>query len=372
MREYLVVFGVALATTYLLAVVAREVASRYQAVARVRDRDVHAVPIPYFGGVAMLGGLGAAYLIATQMPFLSREAEFNDARAVLVGGTVICAVGVIDDMFELDALSKFAGQVDAAIIVVAMGVQFVYLPLPGNTLDIDPIQSVLFSVFMIVLTANGVNFVDGLDGLAAGVVGIGATAFFAYAFLLVAENGQTRAIAAAVLTAALAGVCIGILPHNFFPARMFIGDSGSMLIGFVLACSAISLTGQFPVLNISQGVAGAEASLLPALLPLVLPFAMLLVPFVDLLMAVVRRTRAGRSPFSPDKRHLHHRLLEIGHSHRRAVLIMYALAALVAFGTVVISLFGGWRAYAGFGLMAAVTAVVVFVVPRWNQTTPIV
>ncbi|MGH3425890.1 MAG: glycosyltransferase family 4 protein, partial [Nocardioidaceae bacterium] len=211
MREYLVVFGVALAVTYLLAVVARELAHRYGAVARVRDRDVHAVPIPYFGGVAMLGGLGAAYLVATHMPFLSREADFNDARAVLVGGAVICAVGVVDDLFELDALSKFAGQVVASIIVVAMGVQLVYLPLPGNTLDIDPIQAVLFSVFMIVLTANAVNFVDGLDGLAAGVVGIGAIAFFGYAFVLAAENGQTRAIAAALLTAALAGACVGIL-----------------------------------------------------------------------------------------------------------------------------------------------------------------
>ncbi|MGH3423314.1 MAG: MraY family glycosyltransferase, partial [Nocardioidaceae bacterium] len=204
-------------------------------------------------------------------------------------------------------------------------------------------------------------------------VGIGAIAFFGYAFVLAAENGQTRAIAAALLTAALAGACVGILPHNFFPARMFIGDSGSMLIGFVLACSAISLTGQYPVADVSQGFAGARASLLlPAVLPLVLPFAMLLVPFVDLLMAVVRRTRAGRSPFSPDKMHLHHRLLEIGHSHRRAVLIMYALAALVAFGTVVISLFAGWRAYLGFGLMAIATGVVVFWLPRWRQTTPIV
>src|SRR5699024_6479243 len=146
--------------------------------------------------------------------------------------------------------------------------------------------------------------------------------FFAFAFFLAAENGETRAIAAALLTAALAGACIGILPHNFYPARMFIGDSGSMLTGFVLACPAVGLTGQFPVLDISQGCAGAKASLLPTLLPLVLPFAMLLVPLVDLMMAVVRRTRAGRSPFSPDKMHLHHRLLEIGHSHRRAVLTM--------------------------------------------------
>jgi UDP-GlcNAc:undecaprenyl-phosphate GlcNAc-1-phosphate transferase len=369
MRAYLVVFGVALGVTYLLGVVARELALRFDAVAPVRDRDVHAVPIPYFGGVAMLGGLLGAFVVATRLPFLARSYDvvLAEALPVLLGGAVICIVGVVDDLFELDAMSKLAGQVLAAAIVVAMGVQIVYLPLSGNTFGIDPIQSVLLTVFMIVLTANAVNFVDGLDGLAAGVVAIGAVAFFIFAFLLAVKNGETHAVAAAFLTAALAGVCIGILPHNFFPARMFIGDSGSMLIGFVLACSAISLTGQFAAGSSTQGING-QASLLTVYLPLFLPFTMLLVPFVDLLMAVVRRTRAGRSPFSPDKMHLHHRLLEIGHSHRRAVLVMYMLAGLVAFGSVVISLFAGLWSYVAFGSLAAVTAVAVFWLPRWRRT----
>lgn len=366
MREYLVVFGVALGVTYLLASIARMLAVRFNAVARVRDRDVHSVPIPYFGGPAMLGGLVAAYLIATRLPFLSRadDAVFGDALAVLIGGTVICIVGIIDDLYELDALSKFAGQVLAAVIVVAMGVKFVYLPLYGNYLGLDQAQALIFSVLLIVGTANAVNFVDGLDGLAAGMVAIGAIAFFSYSFLLAVENGETRAIAASLLTAALAGACIGILPHNFFPARMFIGDSGSMLIGFVLACSSISLTGQFPATRISEGIGGAENNFLPALLPLILPIAMLLVPFADLALAVVRRTRAGRSPFSPDKMHIHHRLLEIGHSHRRAVLSMYMIAALVAFGTVIVGLFNGWQSILGFGVMTVLTGIVVFVLPR--------
>ena len=371
MREYLVVFGVALGVTYLLASIARQLAYRFHAVAKVRDRDVHAVPTPYFGGPAMLGGLIAAYLVATHLPFLSRadEAVFGDALAVIIGGAVICIVGVIDDLYELDALSKFAGQVLAAVIVVAMGVQFVYLPLYGNYLGLDQIQAMIFSVFLIVGTANAVNFVDGLDGLAAGMVAIGAVAFFSYSFVLAVENGETRAIAAALLTAALAGACIGILPHNFFPARMFIGDSGSMLIGFVLACSSISLTGQFPATSLSEGFGGAETNFLPALLPLILPFTILLVPFADLALAVVRRTRAGRSPFSPDKMHIHHRVLEIGHSHRRAVLVMYMIASLVAFGSVVISLFSGWRSIAGFGVLAVITAAVVFWLPRIGRKT---
>lgn len=368
MREYLVVFGVALGVTYLLASLARMAAVRVGAVASVRARDVHAVPTPYFGGPAMLGGLIAGYLVATQLPFLSRNgsAVLGDAGAVIIGGALICLVGVIDDLFELDALSKFAGQVLAALVVVALGVQFLYLPLYNNYLGLDNVQSVIFTVVLIVGTANAVNFVDGLDGLAAGMVAIGAIAFFSFAFFLAVVNGETRAIAAALLTAALAGACLGILPHNFFPARMFIGDSGSMLIGFVLACSSISLTGQFPATSLSEGI-GGEASFLAVLLPLFLPFAILMIPFVDLALAVARRTRAGRSPFSPDKMHIHHRLLEIGHSHRRAVLLMYATAGLVAFGSVVVSLFSGWASIIGFAILAICTAAAVFLLPKLDS-----
>jgi UDP-GlcNAc:undecaprenyl-phosphate GlcNAc-1-phosphate transferase len=372
MREYLLIFLMAAVATYVTASVAREVATRLHAVAKVRDRDVHATPIPYFGGIAILAGLGAAYVMMRQLPFLSMSADFvfDDASAVLLGGVLICIVGAVDDVFELDALTKFAGQVVAAVVVVAQGVQFLYLPLPGltGTLVLDPLQAAFFSVLLIVVTVNAVNFIDGLDGLAAGVICIGAAAFFIFAYLLARENAQSLAITAALLTAALAGACAGFLPHNFFPARMFMGDSGSMLIGLVLAGSAISLTGQFPATSVSEGLAGARATLTPTLLPLILPVAMVMVPFVDLLLAVIRRTRAGRSPFSPDKMHLHHRLLEIGHSHRRAVLVMYMLAGFVAFGTVWLGLFAGWRSVGGVGLLAVITIVATFVLPRWRQT----
>ena len=292
-REYLVVFGIALGVTYLLASIARQLAVRFGAVARVRDRDVHAIPTPYFGGPAMFGGLLAAYAVAMHLPFLSLadSTVFGPVRGVLLGGAVICLVGVIDDLYELDALSKFAGQVLAAIIVVTQGVQFFYLPLYGNYLGLDQTQAMIFTVILIVGTANAVNFVDGLDGLAAGIVAIGAVAFFAYAFVLAVENGETRAIAAALLTAALAGACIGILPHNFFPARMFIGDSGSMLIGFVLACSSISLTGQFPATSLSEGVGGAEAELPPGLAAAAAP--------VHDPAGAVHRSRSGCHPAHP-------------------------------------------------------------------------
>ncbi|MPZ93535.1 MAG: undecaprenyl/decaprenyl-phosphate alpha-N-acetylglucosaminyl 1-phosphate transferase [Propionibacteriales bacterium] len=370
MREYMLVMLVAAAATYLLATIAREVAMRIGAVAQVRDRDVHAIPIPYFGGIAMLGGLVTAFLVALNLPFLSRAQELlQDAGYVLLGGLVICVVGVIDDVIELDWITKLAGQLLAAGVVVIGGVQFLWLPLPGSSplLSLDPSQAALLTVLVIVATSNAVNFVDGLDGLAAGIVGIGAAAFFSFAYLVSVVNNLDRGTPAAFLTVALVGVCLGILPHNFYPARMFIGDAGAMLIGFILACSAITLTGNYPSVDIDRGIGGASASLLPALLPLVLPFAVLLVPFLDMGLAVVRRTRAGRSPFAPDKQHLHHRLLEIGHSHRRAVLLMYLWAAVVAGGTVMVSLFTGWQVLLGLGLMLLLALVLTFGLTWWRR-----
>lgn len=371
MREYLLVFITAFAVTYLLAVLARELAMRLGAFAKVRDRDVHEVPIPYFGGVAMLAGLTAAIIVASRLPFLGHTPDrghiFHDARAILIGGALICLIGVIDDIYDLDAITKLAGQVLTATVVVIQGVQLLWLPLPGggsvSMFTLGGSQAALLTVIIIVATMNAVNFVDGLDGLAAGVVGIGAAAFFSFSVLLIFVNGQQIFTTAAMLTAALAGVCMGFLPHNFWPARMFMGDSGSLLIGLMLSCSAISLTGQFSANNINEGIAGAKASLLPELLPLILPFAVLIVPFLDLVLAVVRRTRAGRSPLSPDKKHLHHRLLEIGHSQRRAVLVMYLWAGLVAFGVVLVSLFSGLWSVVGISAMAVSALLLTFGLP---------
>jgi UDP-GlcNAc:undecaprenyl-phosphate GlcNAc-1-phosphate transferase len=366
MREYLVVFLVAAATTYLLTVVAREIALRTGAVAAVRDRDVHAEPIPYLGGLAMLGGLWAGYLVARELPFLSTSGPFvfRDAGIVLIAGAMICAVGVLDDLFEIDALSKLGGQVLAAGFLIFSGIQYTFFPTQdGSQFSLDPAQGAILTVFIVVATVNAVNFVDGLDGLAAGVVGIGAIAFFLFCYQLANFNQVSLATTGALLSAGLAGACAGFLPHNFHPARLFMGDSGSMLIGLVLSASAVTLSGQFSGSEITQGASGSQASLLPTLLPVLLPVSILIVPIVDLLLAVVRRTRAGRSPMAPDKQHLHHRLLEIGHSQRRAVFIMWMWAALVAFGTVLASLFtGGWM-WLSLGAMTVVTIGLTFLLP---------
>ena len=368
MREYLLVFLVAAAATYLLTVIAREIALRTGAVARVRDRDVHAEPVPYFGGLAMLGGLAAAYLVAHELPFLSSHGPptvvFHDARNVLIAGAMICAVGVLDDLFELDALTKLGGQVLAAGFLILNGIQYWYFPQGhGGQFLLDPAQGALLTAFVVVATMNAVNFVDGLDGLATGVVGIGALAFFVFCYQLTSLNNASLASTGALLSAMLAGACAGFLPHNINPARLFMGDSGSMLIGLVLSASAITLTGQYSGSDLSKGAMGSPASLAPTFLPLALPVLLLMVPIADLVLAVVRRTRRGQMFYHPDKEHLHHRLLEIGHSQRRAVLIMWMWAALIAGGMVVASLYAGRWMWVSLGGMTLLTVTMTFVLP---------
>ena len=370
MREYLCVFLVAAVVSYLLCVVARELAMRSGAVAQVRDRDVHVVPIPYFGGVAMLGGLAAGCLVARHLPFLGRAQPtvFHDSSIVLIAGTIICAIGVVDDLIELDALAKLGGQVVASVFLVLNGVQFFSLKLPGiGQLSLVPSQAVLLTLLVVVGTVNAVNFVDGLDGLAAGIVFIGAIAFFLFSYKLADVNGETLAITAALLCAALAGACAGFLPHNFFPARIFMGDSGSMLLGLVLSGSALTLTGQFASVQMTTGVGDRPANTLVTLLPILLPISILIVPFVDLVLAVIRRTARGQAFYQPDKEHLHHRLLEIGHSQRRAVLIIWLWAALVGFGAVMVSLYPGGATWIALASCAVVTVALTFAVPRVHR-----
>ena len=370
MREYLLVLLVAAAVTFLVSGLCRRIALRTGALAQVRDRDVHTIAMPYFGGVAMFGGLLAATVLAWQLPFLGRQVLVRqDSLAVLIASAVICAVGVLDDLYDLPAYTKAAGQVLAAGIVVALGVRMLWIPIPGQLISLDYGASVAITVFFIVLCSNAVNFVDGLDGLATGVVGIGACAFFAYSYALVVTHGLTRATTSSLITVAIAGVCLGFLPHNFFPAKMFMGDSGAMLLGMLLATSAISLTGQ---LDPSQLV-GGQGGLIPLVLPLVLPLAILALPFLDLTMAFIRRTYAGRWWFLPDKQHLHHRLLERGHSQRRAVLLMYIWSALVSFGVACLGLVPAnwqWQVVGIVLLLAVVLLVATLGRPVRGQQRP--
>jgi UDP-GlcNAc:undecaprenyl-phosphate GlcNAc-1-phosphate transferase len=362
-REYLLTLFVAAAVTYLLTGLVRSFAIRAGAMAEVRDRDVHAIPTPRLGGMAMFAGLCAALLVASQLPFM-REVyqQSDDPAAVLSGCAIICILGIIDDRWGIDALTKLAGQMLAALVMVLQGVQLAWLPVPGlTTLVLDPTSGVILTVLVVVVTINAVNFVDGLDGLAAGMVAIGALAFFGYSYWLWVKNGVELANAPTLFSAVLAGMCLGFLPHNFHPARIFMGDSGSMLIGLLLAASSISLAGRLDPGPLD------EQGLVPTLLPVLLPFTVLAVALADLLMAVVRRTRAGRSPFAADKQHLHHRLLELGQSHRRAVLSMYFWSALIAFSAVLIGVVDGKAPILAATAALVLLGLLLLVLPRLRR-----
>jgi UDP-GlcNAc:undecaprenyl-phosphate/decaprenyl-phosphate GlcNAc-1-phosphate transferase len=347
---------VAATVTYLLTPVARRIALRWGAMTAVRDRDVHAIPTPRLGGIAMLAGFAAGLLVATQMPFLGpRLSDGRQTVALLSGAVLICALGVADDKWELDALTKLAGQVLAAGVMVLGGVQMLYLPIGSlggsdddfpKTFVLGPVEGAVLTIALVVITVNAVNFVDGLDGLAAGIVAIAAAAFFIFSYILTVNGSLVRATTSGVVAAALVGVCVGFLPHNFSPARVFMGDSGSMLLGLLLASTTITLTG-------NVGPNSVSTDLTPTLLPLALPLAAMALPFIDVMLAIVRRTAAGRSPFAPDKQHLHHRLLERGHSHARAVLVMYLWSAVISFGAT------AWAFLSFQGFAVSLTAVVV-------------
>jgi UDP-GlcNAc:undecaprenyl-phosphate GlcNAc-1-phosphate transferase len=359
-REYILCLLAAAAVTYLTMPLARWLAIAGGFIAPIRDRDVHATPTPRLGGLAMLAGLLAGLLLASKLPMMGAVFEGGSTPLALLSGVaIIVALGVVDDKWGLDAPTKLAGQVLAAGLMAFQGIAVIWLPL-GGTFVLDPIMSVLFTVLIVLISINAINFIDGLDGLAAGIVTIAAGAFFAYAYLLSVEQGLERATLATLVSVLLVGMCLGFLPHNVYPARIFMGDTGSMMLGLLLAASTITLSGQIDPSSVEGG------AILPTLLPILLPIAVMAVPLVDLGLAVVRRTRAGRNPFAPDKQHLHHRLMEMGHSQRRAVLIMYAWTVLVAGAAVAAAFVPLGYAVAGF---VAGTALLVVLV-RTPAATP--
>src|SRR4051812_7369935 len=348
MREYVLTGAVVATVCYLLTPYVRRFAEAVGAYTPVRDRDVHTIPTPRLGGLGMFGGIACGMLVASRLPTLQRVFDTSEMRGVLLGGLLLVVVGAADDRWGLDAMSKLAGQILAAGVMVLQGVQLLYLPIPRyGALSLSPDIGVPLTIIFIVVTINAINFIDGLDGLAAGVVAIAAMAFFAYSYELSVVQHFDRAAAPTLITAVLAGACLGFLPHNFNPARVFMGDSGSMLLGLMLSAASISLLGRLDPNAVSA------SGLFPALIPLLIPFAVLAVPFMDLLLAVVRRTRTGHAPWSPDKLHLHHRLLLIGHSHARAVVIMYLWSALVAGGAVTVALAHGRPLVVIAGYLAA-------------------
>ncbi|HEY0933664.1 MAG TPA: MraY family glycosyltransferase [Trebonia sp.] len=332
MREYLFVLIIAAVVTYLLTPLVRRGAVAVRAQHAPRARDVHKEPTPLLGGVAMYGGLAAGLLVADRLRYLQQA--FPSGRTVaglLLAGGLLVLVGIVDDRWGLGAVSKLAGQIAAGGIVVWSGAYVPWIPWPGSeTILLEPDLSYTLTILIIVATINAVNFIDGLDGLAAGIVGISALAYLVYSYTLTHSIGIPSQSVPAVASAVLAGMCAGFLPHNFYPARIFMGDTGAMLLGLLLAYGPISSAASLDQ-NVLVNYAGSHPlNRFPTILPLIIPIAIWLIPYTDMVLAVIRRTAKGMSPFDADRQHLHHRLQNMGHSHRSSVLLMYLWAALFA------------------------------------------
>ncbi len=355
-REYALVFGVAVVVTFLLTGVVRLAAVRLGVVTPIRERDVHSRPVPRMGGVAVYAGFAAAVLMALQLPALGGAfVSSSEVVGVLAAGGIICLVGVLDDRFDLDAIAKLAGQILAAGVLVLFGVQWQVLWLPGSgptggsLVSLDQTQGIVLTVLLTVVLTNAMNFIDGLDGLLAGVAAISAFAIFIFSVRQLALSGDvSSASQPPLIAAALVGACIGFLPHNFSPARIFMGDSGAMFIGLVMAGATISAGGK-----LDPSTFGPRSTI-ALLAPLIVALAVVFIPVLDFLLAVIRRTKEGRHPFSADKQHLHHRMLAIGHTHRQAVLIFYYWAFVLAGGAVSL-VFVSWEvAIVPFSVLVAI------------------
>jgi UDP-GlcNAc:undecaprenyl-phosphate/decaprenyl-phosphate GlcNAc-1-phosphate transferase len=347
--------------TFGMSLVVYRLSLKYRLYPKIRARDVHTRPTPRLGGIAMFVGIlvavGAAYLLSSQFPVLNLI--FSDPGpilAILGAALLIVAIGVADDIWDLDWITKLAGQFVAAGLVAWLGVQIYSLPIGGVTVG-SPQMSIIITLFAIVLVMNAINFIDGLDGLVAGVALIANACFLVYTYLLQREiSPQNYFSLAGVLAAILVGACAGFLPLNWHPAKMFMGDAGALLIGLLMASSAIAVTGQIDPGTLSEL---GKATLFPAFIPIILPFAVLIVPLLDFGLAVFRRLRAGKSPFSADRKHLHHRLLDMGHSHLHAVLIFYAWTAVLSVGCLLFFFEPYWMAIVfiavGLIICAAIT-----------------
>jgi UDP-GlcNAc:undecaprenyl-phosphate GlcNAc-1-phosphate transferase len=369
-REYGLTLLVAAAVTYLLTPLVRRAAMKFKAVIPARERDVHAGPMPRMGGIAMYLGVAAGLLVASRLVPM-RDAFHGTGLVVglLGAGGLIVVIGIVDDRWGISAIGKLIGQIVAAGIVCASGARLTSFPEPHNSLfALTQNESVVLTVLVIVATINAVNFIDGLDGLAAGIVCIAASSFFVYYYWLAKVVGLSAEAVPALASVVLAGACLGFLPHNFYPARIFMGDTGSMLLGLLLAYVPIWAINSLDFTSLNY-----KANRFAEILPLLLPAAVLVIPYVDMVRAVVRRTRAGMSPFAADRKHLHHTMLEIGHSHRSSVLILYAWAALFA-GTVVgLSILKVNLVVLVWTTLAAVLALVLLSIPKlrwWQRSRP--
>jgi len=326
MRAYLLLMAIAAVVTYLATFVVRKLADKYEIYPKaIRSRDMHTKPTARIGGVAMFIGFLVSIGIAAPIGWF--EVVFADPGpiiAISIAAIIVMAIGFLDDLYDLDWTIKLAGQFLAAGVLAWNGVQIVSLPIFGITVGSFGVSFVV-TVFLAVLIMNAVNFIDGLDGLVAGVVLIGTVVFFIYSYLLAQQISPTNYFnLATMLSAIVIGMCAGFLPHNWHVAKIFMGDGGALLLGLLMTTSALTVTGQIDPASLKRD------DLVPAILPLILPISILILPLLDFVLAVLRRVSAGKSPFAADRKHLHHRLQDFGHSHLGSVLVFYFWSASVS------------------------------------------
>ena len=335
MNDYLSVGVVAFFVAFFTTPAVVKVARKLGAIDHPSDRKVHATPTPTLGGLALFLGVMGAGAIATQLPaFDGVFTQSSQMLGILGGGAVIFALGAVDDLKDLPAPVKLAGQVFASGVLFLAGVKMRFVLLPnGEVYSVSDDVSVLITIIWLVAMINAVNLIDGLDGLAAGLVAIAASAFFVYSYQLSLDGGVGGAAffaTAPLLAIALVGATLGFLRYNFHPAKIFMGDSGSMLLGLVLGGATVTGISSISAFGgLYEGSASAPSVFL-AYSPLLIPLLVIAIPLMDAFLAIIRRARRRTSVFHADKEHLHHRLMDLGHGHRQAVLVMYIWAALAA------------------------------------------
>jgi UDP-GlcNAc:undecaprenyl-phosphate/decaprenyl-phosphate GlcNAc-1-phosphate transferase len=356
MSPYLVVFLVSGGTVFLVTPLVRRLAARFGAIDRPSDRKVHPKPTPTLGGIGIFAGVLTALAVAYFIPEFRRLFRQSfELQGVALGALVITGVGLVDDVRALSAPAKAAGQILAAGLLILNGVELLFFWFPTQgVISLGSDLAVPLTVAWVLIMVNATNLIDGLDGLAAGIVAIAAGAFFVWVHVAPSTFSESASIAA-LIAAIAAGAAVGFLPYNFYPARIFMGDSGAMLLGLLLAASTIAGVGR--TIQPSRGALAAFA------IPVLIPLFVLAVPLVDVAMAIVRRIRKGRPIFAPDKEHIHHQLREIGHTHRRAVLTMYFWSILLAGSGLAVS-FVHDRAVVGSILVVAVLLIGASFIPR--------
>jgi UDP-GlcNAc:undecaprenyl-phosphate GlcNAc-1-phosphate transferase len=314
--------AVAAGATALCVTPARRVAIRVGYVDHPGDRKMHSRVTPYGGGAAMFIGVCVAFAVAALIPDLRPYFEGNDEMlGVLVASAAIFVVGLIDDFRSMSAPAKIAGQVVAASILYFAGVTMYQLKVPfAGFIVLSPGVIPLITAIWVVALANAINLIDGLDGLAAGVVAIGAGSLAIYGIQLQRLGILPTQNIGPLVAVVACGVCLGFLAFNFHPARIFMGDAGSLLLGLLMSASTMVIGGRAP---------DSTGTTFFFFAPLLIPFFILGVPLVDAGFAFIRRTARGQGFHAPDKDHIHHRLLRLGHGHRRTVVILWAWTALL-------------------------------------------